>query len=173
MFEIISQGTAVIYDSASRYPLLSWLVNFCQKLKSLKISSGCILLWLGLVWMQPGKSGKWRARGNRKELGGGNRKEDMDRNQSLAGNSCYLVDEEDIDTVLLEDVDAASLFDQHWPSHSCRSTKIKAIQKCKGCVNKYMYFLEPDGDKRERGLGAFAHMVVTGSMFQTGGSRSW
>ena len=105
-------GWCLVY----RQSVLSWLVNFCQMLKSLKISTGCILLWLGLVWMHPGKSGKWRARGNRKELGGGNRKEDMDRNQRWAGSSCYLV--EDIDTALVEveriltlreDVDALSL----------------------------------------------------------------
>ena len=54
---------------------------------------------------------------------------------------------------------------------------IAEIQKSKQSKNVNMgekkYVLpEPDGDKRGRGLDAFAHMVVTGSMFQTGGSRS-
>ena len=119
-------------------PVLSWLINFCQILKSLKISTGCILLWLGMVWMHPGKSGKWRARGNRKELGGGNRKEDMDRNQSLAGNSCYLVELEDIDTARgCWRCHALS----HWPHPNCRNTKIKTIQKCKRCAKIHMYSL--------------------------------
>ena len=146
-------------------------MNFGQMLKSLRISSGCILLWLGLVWMQPGKSGKWRPRGNRKELGGGNRKEDMDRNQRLAGNSCYLVDGGGYwHCVLLEDVDAASLFDQHWPRPNCRNTKIN--KKKLKCKHGWKAMCTPWARWGVR-LGAFAHMVVTGSMFQTGGSRSW
>ena len=74
-----------------------------EKLNSGQISIGRILFWPSFrPWIQPGRSGKWRREGNRKEVGGGNRKEDMDRNQRKR----LLSVDEDIDTGL-EDVDAA------------------------------------------------------------------
>ena len=77
--------------------------------------------------MHPGRSGKWRARGNRKELEGGNRKEDMDRNQAARKQLLSVVRRRIL--TRSEDVDAAPLFDQHWPHPNWKYIKMKTIPK--------------------------------------------